>query len=144
MEQSSEYRQFAPFKVDKTAKSPGVSFNPNMNLITISGISVPENHVSFYNPILAWFEAFVQNPPEQTHVVIEMEYFNTSSSTYLLKIFRTLEKILDLGRKVELFWIYEEDDWDMRECGIDYKTLVKFPFTLKAIKEGEDSVNILE
>ena len=142
MEQSSEYRQFAPFSVEQTSKSPGISFNPNINLITISGISVPENHVAFYTPILAWFEAFVKNPPERTHVVMKMEYFNTSSSTYLLKIFRALEQIVDMDKKIELFWVYEEDDWDMKECGTDYKSLVKFPFNLKPVKEGENSLNI--
>lgn len=135
MDQNSEYRQFSPFRVDKTTKSPGIQYNPNTNIISITGISVPEDHASFYNPIIAWFEAFVQSPPDHTTVIVQMEYFNTSSSKYFLRIFKMLQGILDKGKRVEAVWIYEEDDWDMRECGNDYQSLVSIPFSLKAVKE---------
>ena len=43
--------------IPETDQTPMVNFMANGNL-TISGISIPENVLKFYDPILAWVEQF--------------------------------------------------------------------------------------
>jgi hypothetical protein len=124
-----------PYIVKKTSKSLGFEFNPDTKTISLKGKSIPENHASFFEPILTWLDGFISHPPSHTQVVIKLDYFNTSSSKYLLKIFKKFEAIPERGAKVMIHWIYEQDDWDMRDCGLDYKEIVKIPFKLIEIEE---------
>jgi len=121
--------------IDATSKTPAFFFDNEKKLIEISGKSTPEDHVVFYTPILEWFDRFILDPPEHTQVNVKLDYFNTSSSKVLLKIFRKLELITEAEKQVEVNWYYEIGDWDMKDCGLDYKTIVNVPFKLIEVPE---------
>lgn len=38
-------------------------------------------------------------------------------------------------KKIEINLIFEKDDIDMYDCGLDYKDLVNFPFSLIAVDD---------
>ena len=119
-----------PFKIRRTEKTPGFEYNPDANTIIISGKSIPEDHKTVFDPILDWLSIFVTNPQDKTLMVLKLNYFNSSSSRYFMKILRKLEVIPEAGKKIEIHWIYEKDDIDMYDCGLDYKELVEIPFSL--------------
>jgi len=121
--------------IDATSKTPSVSFNDETKLIEIKGKSTPEDHIAFYKPILEWFDEFILDPPERTQMDVRLDYFNTSSSKVLLKIFRKLELISEAEKKIEVNWYYEIGDWDMKDCGLDYKAIVNVPFKLIELPE---------
>jgi hypothetical protein len=99
--------------------------------IELKGKSIPENSVEFYKPIFDWLDNYATNPKETTKVLVELEYFNTSSSKCILDVFRKLEGIHKSGKSaVAIAWLYDEDDEDMMETGEDYQTIVKVPFTI--------------
>jgi hypothetical protein len=121
-------------KIEGTAKTPKINFSAEKNLLEISGRSIPENSVEFYQPVYEWLEMYSQKPNESTTIKVQLEYFNTSSSKCLLDVFRKLEVIHKSGKsKVLVEWMYEEEDEDMMEAGDDYKTIVSLPFTLMKI-----------
>ena len=124
-----------PYFIEGTQKTPTIRYDLDKNLLVISGKSIPENHSSFYAPFLAWLDEFVKDPPEYTEVKINLEYFNTSSSKVLLVIFRKMEDIIRNNKKVEIKWHYEEDDYDMKDCGDDYQSMIIIPFEM--IPEAE-------
>ena len=68
---------------------------------------------------------------------MKLDYFNTSSSKYLLEIFKKFEKKSGQELKVVIHWIYEEDDWDMRDCGLDYQEIIKIPFEFIEFQEED-------
>lgn len=121
--------------IDATSKTPAFFFDNKKKLIEISGKSTPEDHIAFYTPILEWFDRFILDPPEHTQLNVKLDYFNTSSSKVLLKIFRKLELITEVEKQVEVNWYYEIGDWDMKDCGLDYKTIVNVPFKLIEVPE---------
>ena len=121
--------------IDATSKTPAFKFDGEKKLIEISGKSTPEDHMAFYRPILDWFDTFIIDPPERTQVDVKLDYFNTSSSKVLLKIFRKLELITQSEKKVEVNWYYETGDWDMKDCGLDYEAIVNVPFKLIEVPE---------
>ncbi len=126
-----------PFIVKQSAKTMGFEFNPDTKTISLKGKSIPENHALFFEPILTWLDALVKQPPSSIQVVVKLDYFNTSSSKYLLKIFKKFEEIPEHDSKVMIHWVYEQDDWDMRDCGLDYTEIVKVPFELIEVSETD-------
>ena len=115
-------------------KTPQIVLDQN-GYIELKGKSIPENSVEFYKPIFEWIDQYAANPKSSTKVLVELEYFNTSSSKCILDLFRKLETIHNSGKSsVSIAWLYDEDDEDMMETGEDYQTIVKIPFTISKIQ----------
>ncbi len=107
-----------------------VNFDGGTGVLEISGKSIPENSLGFYQPLFSWLDSYGQEPVAKTEVKIILEYFNTSSSKCLLDIFRKVESIKKAGKSdVVVLWHYEADDEDMQEAGEDYQSLTGLPFT---------------
>jgi len=121
--------------IEGTPKTPTVEFNAEEGKVEIKGRSIPENSVEFYNPLIAWLEAYGSNPKDETQVNIQLEYFNTSSSKCILDVFKKLESLAKAGNNIKVNWFYEEDDEDMLEAGEDYQSIIKLPFKMIEIEE---------
>jgi hypothetical protein len=113
-----------------TPKTPMIHFDGLSGKFEISGRSIPENSANFYLPLIHWVEQYVSTSVPQTVIHVRLEYFNTSSLKSLVELFRRFEKLIKSGRKVEIFWYYEEEDEDMFESGEDFKLLIKIPIQL--------------
>ncbi len=124
-----------PINIEETVKTPLIRYLPELNKIEIHGKSIPEDPREFFNPILKWFEEFSAAPPENTTVEVKLEYFNTSSSKTFLQIFKKLENIVRKKKNVKINWYYEVDDYDMKECGEDYRSMLKVPFKMIEVLE---------
>lgn len=122
------------FKIEPGAKTPHLYSNSSTGIIEMKGKSIPENAVEFYKPVFEWLDLYIQQPNPETKVIVQLEYFNTSSSKCLLDIFRKLEILNNSGKgKVTIHWLYEEEDEDMMEAGDDYQTIVKIPFVISKL-----------
>lgn len=117
--------------IEGTNKTPTVKFQGDSGVLEISGKSIPENSLGFYQPLYSWIDQYSNQPAGKTEVKIMLEYFNTSSSKCLLDIFRKAENMKKAGKsEVTVLWHYEADDEDMMEAGQDYDALIDLPFTL--------------
>lgn len=117
-------------KIEPTHKTPKVYLDPAENVFELSGRSIPEDSVGFYQRILAWIDEYGKSPLTKTHFKFELEYFNTSSSKNILELLKKLEAIHNDGHEVQISWYYDEDDEDMEETGEDYKALLAVPLEL--------------
>jgi hypothetical protein len=116
-------------------KTPHILLDDSGN-IELKGKSIPENSVEFYKPVFDWLDQYSANPKPSTKVLVELEYFNTSSSKCILDVFRKLESLHKSGKSaVSISWLYDEEDEDMMETGEDYQTIVKVPFTISKISK---------
>ena len=106
---------------------PKVKFNPG-GIIDISGRSIHEDPKIFFDPLCEWIENYCQNPPEITNVNIELEYFNSGSARYILKILKRLGRLIDEGKNLIINWHYEEGDDDILERGEYYASILKTTF----------------
>ena len=117
--------------ISGTNKTPAIKLLASNGTIEISGRSIPENSIEFYQPLFTWLQKYSENPIAKTETKIILEYFNTSSSKCILDILRKLELLNRSGKsEVVVLWHYEEDDEDMMEAGQDYDALVDLPFQL--------------
>jgi len=114
--------------IEGGVNTPTVKFNVNEGQLYIIGKSIIENSMKFYTPILEWVKQYCDNPAKKTELHIKMEYFNTSTSKYILSIISELGNIYNEGKNVEIFWYFADED--MRELGEDYDEMLDPPFKL--------------
>ena len=117
-------------KIEGTDDTPQVTLdaNPENPFMEISGRSLPEDVVAFYDPILEWLDEYAQKPLKKTVFNFKLEYFNTASSKLLLDVLLKLEDMHDDGNEVLVRWHYPDDDEDMEEAGEEYADIVEVPF----------------
>ncbi len=121
--------------IEGTKQTPEVKFEANTGILEIKGRSIPENTFEFFNPVLLWLEEYSKAPVEKTIVKVNLEYFNTSSSKYILEIFKRVKTVFTDGHNVLVEWYYEEDDEEMMETGEDYEDVSGLPFELISVEE---------
>ena len=122
------------FVREETEDTPEIIFDPENGIFKISKISVPENALEFYAPVLEWIKQYSEEPNIQTKFDFDLEYVNTASSKQVIQIILLLQKVAEKG-DVRVRWLYESIDEDMRALGARYKKLVNVPFELVAIDE---------
>jgi len=119
---------------EATTKTPEVLFDASTGLLSINGRSIPENSYQFYDPLLTWLDNYASSPRELTSLSFKLDYFNTSSSMYILGILKKMEKLFLAGNKAEVKWHYEVDDEDMLQTGEDLKQIVKIPIQMVEVE----------
>lgn len=116
--------------IESTPKTPKVSFHVANGTLEITGRSIPENSYQFYEPLLEWLDKYDTQPAASTVLTFKLDYFNTSSSMYILGILKKIEKIFLAGKQVSVNWFYDQDDEDMLQTGEDLKQIVKVPVNI--------------
>jgi hypothetical protein len=123
-----------PLVREKRADTPQVIFSPETEEFLIKGRSLPENAEEFYMPLLNWMEEYISMLPEQLHLVIELEYFNSSSVKQVLNLLILLENLIVEGKKVLIIWSYDEEDELMEMKGRELQSILNLPFKLEAFR----------
>ena len=123
-------------KIEGSKKSPDIVFEPYSGVLIVGGRSSIENPTKFFTPVLDWAEEYSIKPGPKTTFRMQMEYFNSSSSKFLMKIFRVLEAIQKEGKsEVVIEWYYEELDGSMLESGEDFDSMLKLNFEYMVNKD---------
>jgi hypothetical protein len=131
-----------PLSIESTEFTPNVTFNPDKCYFEIAGVSRPENVMGFYDPLIKWLRdyekkvgSYIESAGE-VKLVIKLDYFNSSTSKYLLQVLEVFKAYVDAGHKVVVEWYYDEWDDQMLEDGEDLAEAVSLDFEFIP-KEGE-------
>lgn len=116
--------------IQGTNDTPKVILDTDNDIFEISGRSLPEDVVTFYQPVLEWLEEYKSNPLEYTEFVFRYIYFNTATSKLIQDILIKLEELYEKGHNVQVMWFYEEDDEDMQDTGEEFMENTDVPFEL--------------
>ncbi|PID92127.1 MAG: nuclear pore complex subunit [Bacteroidetes bacterium] len=106
-----------------TQKTPYVLLDP-AGTLRFRGRSIPEDVSLFYEDILDWVIAFASSPPAKTTVDIEMEYLNSGTSKYMLRLLKKLKEVESDGYGLHINWVYEAGDDDILERGEYYASIL--------------------
>ncbi len=109
--------------IENTKKTPRINFVKD-GYLKITGRSIPEDPSKFYDSILLWLQEYCKNPYNPTKIEIELEYFNSGTSKYLLQMFKELKIIKEHGKNLEIVWYYEAGDDDILERGEYYASIL--------------------
>jgi len=124
------------FYIEATDETPKIDFDPSREHFEISGISMPEDVLKFYSPIQVWVEAYIQKPLNSTIIKVKLDYFNSSSAKYLVRLLQELEKIK--GNSVKMLWYYHEEDDLMLERGEELQLVLKLPIELHSYNDDDE------
>jgi hypothetical protein len=121
--------------IEPTPLTPKVEFKHEAGTLVLSGRSIPENAVEFFQPLHTWTDEYLQKPKAETTIEIKLEYFNTSSSKSILELLKKFEAIHENQSNLLVKWFHEADDEDMMEAGEDYQAIVLLPFDFVVVDE---------
>lgn len=97
-------------------KNPKLVFDLNDGIIKILGRSTMVHPQEFYPSVINLIEEYCKNPNYKTRLIIDLEYYNTLSSRFLLKIVELISRIeLKRNHEVKIDWHYDPDDKGMAE-----------------------------
>ena len=108
-------------EIEATKSSPKIILNPNTHIHEIRGESYPENSLEFYEPIIEWLKEYVDELGDNKAIfIIEIYYFNSSSSKALMDIFDIFEDASKEGKNITVNWIYDSDNDAILEYGEEF------------------------
>lgn len=93
--------------IEGTRKTPKIEFTNLTGELVLEGRSIPENVVKVYEPLLDWVNDYVKSPCITTNLHLKLEYFNSSSLVWIIKLILTLSNI-KLARAVLYIHLYFE------------------------------------
>lgn len=130
-----------PLLIEGTDVLPRISFDPASRTFEISGESRPEDASYFYSPLIKWMENYRSHLLSQNGAVttanmllnIKMPYYNSSTSKYLLDLLKIFGQLHNEGHTVEVHWLYESEDIDLKEKGEELSRIVRTPFIITSV-----------
>ena len=115
-------------EIPGTSDTPKVALDRNSGKFSFSGRSLPQNPKEFYNPILNWISAYSKQPQKETHLVFNMDYFNTASSKMILEVIEAVKLSESPESKLKIDWHYFEDDEEMYDTGKEFAEMTNAVF----------------
>lgn len=109
---------------------PVINLNPDTGILYIGGLSLPENVLEAYKPVVDWLDQYIPFPNPKTRIEFHFHYLNTASSHMIMQL---MEKFLALKNNCEelrITWYYDKTDMDMRDFGEELGELTGFPVEL--------------
>ncbi len=98
--------------IEETPKTPRIELNPFTGEFVFSGRSIPENAARVYEPILNWMSEYILHAQQTTNLKLNLDYFNTSTSLWLAKIFKVLARINQPDYVIIFHLYFPVDEYD--------------------------------
>ena len=121
-----------PLIIEKTEDTPKVVFDTGKEYFEISSRSLPEDSISFYNPVADWLKGYMAAPKEESNFVFHFEYISTSSTKQIMRLIMMINE-LSKNKKVSITWKYDRDDEDMLQTGKRLQKLSTLEFKYVAV-----------
>lgn len=120
------------YKIEGTKDTPRmeVSGTADETIISISGVSMPENPLKFYEDLINEMENYLDKPSGKTKVEMNLSYINSGSLKQLFNLLFILEEIHEDNGGVELIWKFKSTDSLMKDKGEDIKEMIEIPVEL--------------
>lgn len=124
--------------INKTVFSPEIILDHTNKNFRISGNSRPEDVREIYSPVVEWlhdYRLLLKNGKANHYsdddpliFQFDLEYFNSSSAKFLYDIVDALKQIKEDGVSLDIAWLWDEEDTDMKEAGEDLSYLAEIDF----------------
>ena len=93
--------------------------------VEISGKSMMEDALSFYQPYHQWIDELIQSDVTSLNIDIDLVYFNSSSSKQLLKFLMIID---DSDKECNLNWFFPEGNEVLEDRGKEFEFMLDFSF----------------
>ena len=123
-------------QIKPETNSPRIDFDPVNGVLTFEGKSLMEDSESFYLPLVEWIIKYTENPCKGTVIDFKYDYFNTSSSKWLITITKQLKVLYNTDPTTVVNWFWPDDD--ILEYGEVIRDLVDMPINMIEVEEDLD------
>jgi hypothetical protein len=113
--------EYKNIEIASSAKTPHVILNKDTGEIIIEGRSFPENAPEFYYQFTRWLAEYSLSPSPKTKVSLRLLYLNSSSVSIITGMMKLLDNMISMKTEVEITWVYENGDEDMKDLGLYYQ-----------------------
>ena len=130
--------------VEGTPTTAAISYNIQAKRYTLSGKSMHEDAMHFYQPIMNWMDRFEEwilerfnnHFIQEKHTfVFDLDYYNSTAGKYIYQIIEKIDKIyveIDNNHnkshsqvEIEIKWLFGEDDEFMQEAGEEMQDITE-------------------
>jgi hypothetical protein len=98
--------------VERTRNTPKIEFTHLIGELVLEGRSIPENTAKVYEPLLTWINEYVKSPCPVTNLHLKLEYFNSASLIWIIKIIIALSNIELPGSIIYIHLYFEIEDYE--------------------------------
>lgn len=107
-----------------SSTTPAIKFDPAEGVLSFQGDAVPENAVLLFADVFHKLVEFTQSSLPSLNVVFDFENINTGSSKCVFDLIKSLGDISDMGKKVTIQWVFDEDNEQMLDTGMDIEEMM--------------------
>lgn len=129
-------------ELEATESTPRIRFDHLNNTFEFIGEASPEDAKLFFNPLFTWMDELYkyihdansqnsQAKPHPINFVVHIDYITSSSLKCLYDILKKIVKLKELTPDVQVTWLYDHGDDDMKENGEEFATMLQIPFVIK-------------
>ncbi|NOR80526.1 MAG: DUF1987 domain-containing protein [Methyloprofundus sp.] len=113
---------------EATRETLKVDCDVQTGIISLEGISYPQDSAEFFEPISDWLSLYINEVASAIILNVKVSYLNSSSTKFLFEIIDKMEEYFIQGGEVSVNWYYVEDDEDIKEAGLEFKEDMRLPF----------------
>ena len=117
-------------RIEAKDQTPKVILDKENSIMEIRGYSFPDEAHEFYDELTEWFKEYIKQPNENTKLIFDLVYINSTSVKFLNDILKKLDTLVDEGKNVRIEWYHLSDDEDMQQLGAVLKEFHKSEFTI--------------
>ncbi len=114
--------------IEETKHSPAVILDHKTGVFEMRGSSFLDNAHEFYSPLIDWLKEYEKNPAANTKAIFELNYINTSSTRMIFDFLKRINELHKSGNSVNIDWLFDENDYDLRDVGEDLLSFMEFPY----------------
>jgi hypothetical protein len=122
------------YSINATKATPAINFNLQTGILSINGRSIPEDSVSFFEPLQNIVRQYLENSLPNNTINIRLDYLNSSSTACLLGILRDYEKLKKSVTTI-VNWQYESEDEDILNIGLNFSEIIDLKFNMIVVDE---------
>jgi len=128
--------------IESTKKTPKVEIIVEKGLVKMEGRSLPEDVRKFYYPLLKEFLGILNewktSNIDNFEFHINLDYFNSSSAKFILDFIEEYKQLRDSGKNITLKWYYKEEDYDLKDAGIQFSEMSGLEFEYIELEDDDD------
>lgn len=115
------------FIIRATGSTPTVEFNPEEGYLDITGISTPDDPLSFYGHVFSQLHKFEKHQRPVIQINFALKNM-TGSTTYIYILVKKLLSLANENRRIEFCWYYEKNNQKILDAGKEISEHYNMPF----------------
>ncbi len=121
------------FRINGTNLTPKIDFNGTTGEMSLTGKSIFFEKDHFWDGLFIWYMGYLRNPKDKTILNIDLEYFNTQTSSRLMSLLKMTRFLEKKGLALEVNWTCYDRDEDQLDLIELFENATKIKINVKHV-----------